>query len=121
MNLKRTSATHCRCTFTNCNTPNDRLRTISEHMRFMAIKTKSIFIPAGARACEYHSYEHNWCTNNSFSSKFNSKQIEDMVRLLCNANSNDAKSSGNKCSYFFRLAHLCCVSLEFYFDDRRIN
>lgn len=83
LNLRKTSATHSRCTFSSCRTPNNQLKTISRIMRFDAIKSKKIYIPAGARACSFHYTPTNWNITNEGDEKFSKNQIEEIIELLC--------------------------------------
>lgn len=86
LNFGRTSATHSRCTFANCRTPNDHLRSVSRAVRFKALKSKQIYIPPGARACAYHLQEsHCNYDNNGLLANFTKEHIEDMLKLLCEA------------------------------------
>lgn len=89
LNLGRTSATHSRCTFSNCETPKNDLRTIPREIRLKAIKTKKIFFPSGTRACIHHFLENNWGVHERNEKKFNRKQIEDLISLLSGSNNSN--------------------------------
>lgn len=58
------------------------------------MKEKKIFIPDGARACNYHYSLQDWSINTQLENRFTRNQLEDMVDLLCDRKNNVSNSPG---------------------------
>lgn len=87
LNIHRTSTNRSRCTFPGCEC-RIGLHDVCRKIRFKVMKQRNIYIPDKARACNLHLVEDLWNTvgdNDGQRSAFSTKQIEDMVQLLCRA------------------------------------
>lgn len=81
LNVRKTNASHRRCTVPQCNIINN-LRRISRAKRLSALKTNRVFIPNGARGCARHFSSENWIPGTQIENRFTRQQLDDMIGLL---------------------------------------